>query len=262
MKSLSIILLTSLFVLPFRWQYNNTVLTKSAISNPLRIKKADRDSSQSIRIINTSSLKRLPAVVRDLSAALDESIFQEGLLLGKNGFAVYLYDVACNNFENSAAIRYQVNDTLYHLKLNRFNQRAADKALAATLIHEIMHCVLLDICKRAKQKEEKAIENIISFGLNRNDTSSFFNNDFFVKVNSGDEGQHELIYRLFYRRMVSLLERFAEIHKEPFFDHKEAEFLMWSGLQKTSAYKKLGNEEKREIELMILETKGINSERY
>jgi len=239
------------------WQYNNIALMGYAIPNQFGIKRAVGDSSESIHIINASSLKQLPAVLRDLSAALNESMFQEGLLLDKNGIAIYLYDATCNSFENSAAIQYQVSDTIYHLKLNRFNQLATDKALAATLIHEIMHCVILDIYRRAKQEEEKALTRITSFGLNKNDTSSFFNNDFFVLMNTGNDGQHELIYQLFYPQMVSLLERFAGIHKEIFLDHREAEHLIWSGLQKTSAYKKLDEEEKREIELTILEAKGI-----
>jgi len=260
MKLVIIILSTSLLVLPFGWQHNTIALAGAAIPDQSRIKGADGDSSQSIRIINASSLKRLPAVVRDLSAALNESSFQEGLLLGKNGFAIYLYDVDCNSFENSAAVQYKISDTIYHLKLNRFNQQATDKGLAATLIHEIMHCVLLDLYKRAKQKEERALTGIIRFGLDKNDTSGFFNNDFFVLTNRGNDGQHELIYQLLYPRMVSLLERFAKIHKEAFLDHRDAEHLMWSGLQKTSAYKKLGDEEKRDIELAILGAKGIKTE--
>lgn len=221
---------------------------------------AVEDSSRSIRIINASSLKRLPAVVRDLSATLKESMFREWAYLGKNGLGIYLYDVTCNRVENSACVRYQVNDSIYHLKLGSFNQQATDKALATTLIHEIMHCVLLDIYARAKKEEEKAFCSIIHFGLNKNDTSNFFNNDFFSLINSGDAGQHELIYQLFYPHMVSLLERFAEIHKEAFPDRRDAERLMWSGLQKTSVYKKLSDEEKGEIEQTIIEAKGINIE--
>jgi hypothetical protein len=238
------------------WQDSNIALTGYAIPNQFGIKRAVGDSSQSIHIINASSLKQLPAVLGDLTAALNESMFQEGLLLGGNGLYIYVYDAACNSL-NSACVLYQLSDTIYQLKLNRFNQQATDRALAATIIHEIMHCVLLDVCKRAKKEEEKAVSSIISFGLNKNDTSSFFNNDFFVLMNTGNDGQHELIYRLFYPQMVSLLERFAGIHKEVFLDHREAEHLIWSGLQKTSAYKKLDEDEKREIELTILEAKRI-----
>ncbi|MFI5185780.1 MAG: hypothetical protein ACHQF0_03600 [Chitinophagales bacterium] len=201
-------------------------------------------------------------MIKDLSAAFAESIFQKGFLLNKNGFTIYLYDVTCSSFENSAAIRYQVSDTIYHLKLNRFNSRATDDALAATLIHEIMHCVLLDIYKSAKQGDDKALASIAGFGLNRNHNSGFLNNDFFVLMDSDESKQHELIYQLYYPRMVSLLERFEEIHKEVFFDHDNAEFLMWSGSQNTSSYKRLGDEEKREIELTILQAKGINIEKF
>jgi hypothetical protein len=62
-----------------------------------------------------------------------------------------------------------------------------------------------------------------------NDTSNFFNNDFFVLMNSGDAGQHELMYRLFYPQMVSLLKRFAKIHGESFSDYDDPERIMWSG---------------------------------
>ncbi len=248
MKLGFIILVSSIFVQPPGWQHHNTS-TRYEIPNQFRIKLVDGDSSQSLRIINVSSLKRLPAVLTDLSTALNESIFQKDLLLGKKGLAIYIYDVTCSSFDNSASVLYHVGDTTYHLKLNRFNQQARDRALAATLIHEIIHCLLLDIYTRAKQEEEKALASVMSFGLNKNDTSSFFHNDFFVLMNSGNEGQHELIYQLFYPQMVSLLERFAKIHKEAFFDHNDAEHLMWSGLQKTIAYEKLGDEEKREIEL-------------
>ena len=116
------------------------------------------------------------------------------------------------------------------------------------------------ITKKDEKKEEKAMTSIMSFGLNKNDTSNFFNNDFFALMNNGNDGQHELIYQLFFPQMVSLLERFAGIHKEAFLDHRNAEHLIWSGLQKTGAYKALRDEEKREIELTIFETKGINIE--
>jgi hypothetical protein len=260
MKFASVIFITSFFAQSFGWKHDNITLTGYEIPNQFRIKRAKADSSAPIRIVNASSLKRLPPVLRDLSTALDDSMFQERLLLGKNGLAIYVYDVTCNSFENSAAILYQPRDTIYHLKLNRFNQQATDRALAATLIHEIMHCVLLDIYTRAKQEEEKALTSIMSFGLNKNDTSRFFNNDFFVLMNTVNDGQHELIYQLFYPQMVSLLERFARIHKDAFLNHSNADQLMWSGLQKTSAYKKLGDEEKGDIELTILEAKGINIE--
>jgi hypothetical protein len=259
MKLGFIILISSIFVHPPGGQHSNES-ARYAIPIQLQAKRVDEDSSQSLRIINASSLKRLPAVIKDLSAAFRESIFHEGLLLGKNGITIYVHDVTCNSFENSASVLYQIGDTLYHLKLNRFNQQATDRALAATLIHEIMHCVLLDIYTRGRQKEEKAMTSIMSFGLNKNDTSNFFNNDFFILMNSGDDGEHELMHQLFYPQMVSLLERFASIHKEAFFNYSDAGYLMWSGLQKTRAYKKLGDEEKRAIELTILTAKRIDME--
>jgi hypothetical protein len=244
------------------WEQINIVLEGSVISNQLRVTQVGGDAPASIRIINGSSLKQLPAVVRDLSAAFKGSIFREGFLLDKNGFAVYLYDMTCNSVVNSAAVKYKPGDTIYKLGLNRLNQDATDNALAATIIHELMHCVLLDIYKRAKNEDEKALTSIIGFGPKEKDTSGFFRNDFFSLVNSGDEGQHELIYRLFYKQMVSILECFAEIHKETFLDHKDAESLMWSGLQETAAYKRLSDEDKKEIGSTILAAKGISIEEY
>jgi hypothetical protein len=261
MKSIFTILVASLFFQPSGWRSNNT-LTENRILNQLGVNQADRDTCQPLRFTNASSLKRLPAVIRDLTAALSDPLFQDELLLGKNKLSIYVYDVTCNSFENSAGVLYQTGDTVYRLKLNRFNQLAADRALATTLIHEIMHCVLLDIYTRAKKKDEKAMARVMDFGLNKNDTSNFFNNDFFVQMNSGNDGQHELIYELFFPRMVALLERFARIHGKAFADHRNAEYLIWSGLQKTTAYQALSDEEKSEIELTIFETKGINIEQH
>ena len=261
MKSIFTFLVASLFIQPSGWRYHNT-LTGNRIPNQLRVKPADRDTCQPLRFTNASSLKRLPAVIRDLSAALNDSLFQDELLLGKNKLSIYVYDVTCNSFENSAGVVYQTGDTVYRLKLNRFNQLAADRALATTLIHEIMHCVLLDIYTRAKKRDEKAMARVMDFGLSKNDSSNFFNNDFFVQMNSGNDGQHELIYQLFFPRMVSLLERFARIHGKAFADHRNAEYLVWSGLQKTAAYQALSDEEKSEIESTIFETKGINIEQH
>src|SRR5205809_195023 len=247
MRSFLIILLTSLgFFLP-GWQQVNVSVSQSATLGPFRHGEPAGDSSQFIRIVNASSLKRLPAVIRDLSLAFKGSFFEKEFSSRKNCFAIYLYDVTCNNFENSAAVRYQLNDTLYHLKLNRFNQYASDKALAVTLLHEIMHCLLLDINERARHEEKEAVSTIIRFGLNKNDSSLFFNNDFFALMNSGENGQHELIYQLFYPRMVALLKRFAAIHGESL-PGRDAEHLTWSGLQQTNAYKELSDEEKEEIE--------------
>jgi len=244
--------------LPSSWQQHNIDLIRSAIPKQLPVKRAGVDSSGSIRIINGSSLKRLPNVIRDLSLALRESPFHEGLLLDEIGFSIYLYDVTCNSSEISAAIMYKANDTVYDLKLSRFNQMATDKALATTLIHEIMHCVLLDISKRIRSDDKQTFANIISSGLNKNIDPSFSNYDFLFMMNSANDGQHELMYRFFFPHMVSLLESFSKIHKQGFFDPADAEILMWSGLQKTSGYKKLSDDEKIEIESTILEAKGIN----
>lgn len=261
-KIIRLFFITNFFIFLLLIFQNGTAQTGTSIESAAHRLSADEDSSRSIRIINASSLKRLPAVIRDLSATLKESMFREWAHLGKNGLGIYLYDVTCKSVEKAACVRYQVNDSIYHLKIGSFNRQATDKALAATLIHEIMHCVLLDIYSRAKREEEKAFRSIIHFGLNKNDTSNFFNNDFFALVNSGEAGQHELIYQLFYPHMVSLLERFAEIHKDAFPDRRDAGHLMWSGLQKTSVYEKLSDEEKREIGQTILEEKGIDIEEY
>jgi len=257
MKSAVIILLTSLICFPLRWQAGSVAYSAAATSNQFRMKKADGDSSQSIQFVNASSLKRLPSVIKDLSVAINSSTLREEYFFGEKALGIYLYDVTCKSFENSAAVRYGANDTIYHLKLNRYNKLASDNALAATLIHEIMHCVLLDIYKRAKANDQRAWSSIMSFGLNRNDTSSLFNNEFFGLVNSGNSGQHELIYRLFYAEMVSLLEHFETIHKGILLRHQNTEQLLWSGLQETNAYKQLPDQEKKDIELTILKAKGV-----
>ncbi len=245
------------FALLLRGQNNNIALTESLIPIEFKINQVNRDSSNPIRIINGSSLKRLPAVIRDLSTAFNGSIFQEGPLLDKKGFAVYIYDGTFKSIKESAAVEYPRGDTIYHMKLNSFNQYASDKALAVTLIHEIMHCILLDINKRARENDERALSSIKNFGLNRNDTSGFFYNDFFFIMNDGNSGQHELMYRLFYPHMVSLLNRFAMLQKESLFN-QYSEKLMWSGLQKTDAYLELSDEEREEIETAIFTEKGLN----
>ena len=260
MKLIYLILIAYFLALPSYSQHDEDVAAASNNAQ-LHIDKTGGDSSaRSIRIVNGSSLRRLPAVVKDLSKAISSSVFVKDGLLGKNGFAVYLYDVTCPSFENAAAIHYELNDTVYHLKLNQFNRQAKDLALAATLIHEIMHCVLLDIYKRAKLQDQKAIDCISTFGLNKNDTTSYLNNEFFRLVNSGDKGQHELIYKLFYPQMVALLRQFAKIHRQNFLTPNDAESLSWSGLQKTSAYESLTDDEKKDIESAILKANGVRVE--
>jgi hypothetical protein len=262
MKSALVVLVTTLSF-SFGWENKNL----SAGDKPpdhLSLTKADGDSSGSIQIINGSSLKRLPAVVKDLTLVLRKSEFPASSISKKNGIRIYLYDVTCKSFENAAAVQYHVNDTIYHLKLNRYNKQSTDKALAATLIHEFMHCVLLDIFNNARHGDEKALATIASFGANGNDTSQAFKNHFFDLINSGNDGQHELIYQIFYSRMVTILEGFAILHNEAFHNRKDAEDLMWSGLQQTEAYKKLQGEEKIEIESAILKEKrvSLNLEEY
>lgn len=218
-------------------------------------------SSNFIRFINASKLKRIPAVIRDLSVALNESTLQEEYLSERKGLTIYLNDFTSNSFEISAAVQHQRNDTIYHLKLNRFNQQATDMALAATLIHEIMHCVLMDIFERAVQGEQKAIEKVRAFGPGKRDSTYNLENDFFYLMNKGNAGNHELMSRFFYPQMVSLLERFAIIHKDAFYLNKKITGpMMWTGLQNTNAYKKLNDNDKRNIQSTILEEKGINYE--
>ena len=252
----STFILITVFIYPMLIQKHQESFSRS--TNYENVKK--EDSIQSIRIINESSLKRLPVVVKDLSIALRESDFRKNVFLSEDGFTVHLFDVTCKSFENAAAVRYQQHDTMYQLKLNRFNKQATDIGLAVTLIHEIMHCVLLDICKRAKEGDAHAIVMVNSFGLPKKDSSNFFSDDFFTLMNSGDEGQHELIYHLLYPRMVSLLERFATIHGQSFFNPDQPTMLMWSGLQHIKDYKKLKKEERRNIELEILDAKGVHLE--
>ena len=256
MKPLFILFITSFSMLP-TGKHTDLVVPGIGTTNWVLERSRNKDSLQTIRFINSSSLKNLPGVISDLSETFNETIFRSGYLLGKEGFTVYLYVVTCNNAENAAAIKYRINDTMYHLKLNRFNQVADDKALAATLIHEVMHCVLLNIYNRAKREEWSAQNSILNFGLNKNDSSYFFNNDFFVQMNNGELGQHELMYQLFYPQMVSLLKRFVSLHKKSFLIPGEAESLMWSGLQQTNAFKKLPDDEKKSIVLTILKAKGI-----
>lgn len=259
MNQIFSLLFMSVFILPSVQQNKKNVPVQLSISQQIRVHPG-KDSSQSIRIINASTLKRVSAVVKDLSFVLTDSQLWQQLFPDKKGFTIYLYDVTCTSFEVSAAVRYEINDTLYHLKLNRSNQQATDIALAGTLIHEIMHCVLLDIYKRALQGEENAIASILSFGLNKNDSTCIFNNDFFALMNSGEDGQHELISRLFYSDMASILERFGGIHKKSFANKNVVKSLTWSGLQKTNAYKDLSNEDKKEIQLTILREKRIDIE--
>jgi hypothetical protein len=118
----------------------------------------------------------------------------------------------------------------------------------------------MDIYRRAVQHDLKAIDNIQGFGLRSIDSTHIFGNDFFYLMNSGNDGQHELIFRLFYPQMVSLLERFVVIHKQKFLNRKTAGRMMWTGLQNTNAFKKLKDEDKRIILTTIMEEKRIINE--
>jgi hypothetical protein len=231
--------------------------TRSVNSRQSEAMHISSDSSSVIRVINTSRLRRISAVIRDLSVAFNESTLQEKFLPKQKDIIIYLYDVTCTDYKISACVQYNPKDTMYRVKLNSFNQQATDMALAATLIHETMHCILLDIHKRARQKEPKAIASILNFGLEKNDSTNFFDNDFFHLMNSGHDGHHELIYRFFYPQMVLVLERFAGIHKKTFLAERTAGLMMWSGLQDTDAYRKLSDEDKRVIAATILREKGI-----
>ena len=221
-----------------------------------RVFQAVRDSSEFYRFVNATSLKRLPTIIKDLNVVLNRSIFNDVDFLDGEGFTIYLSDLDSKSIEKSG-ITQKISDTLYHVRLNRYNSRATDKALAVTLIHETMHCLLLDLDKKARRGDQKAAAYILRFGVPENHGSNFFANDFFVQMNRGEAGQHELMHRLFYPHMVALLKDFESIHKNSFLDRFEAEYLMWSGLQFTNAYKELRDEERFEIAWTIRRAKGI-----
>ena len=84
MKSSFIVFAASFFLLPLQWQHNNIESREPVLPDPflLTLKSINKDSSNSIRIINASSLKRLPAVIMDLSTAFNGSIFQDGYSFG------------------------------------------------------------------------------------------------------------------------------------------------------------------------------------
>ena len=213
------------------------------------------DSLRSFRIINNASLRSLPSIVRNLNKAINEPGFQEKLCLGKEGIDIYLQDLTCKSFDISALVEGTSSPSTYHVKINEFNRLAQDKALAATLIHEAMHCVLLSVYRRAIHLDQNALESIKGFGL-KNLDSTRFGNEFFFLMNDGEKGSHELMYRLFYTQMVSILKRFAQIHRQGL-DYEEAEVLMWSGLQNTSAYQQLNENKRVDIEFTILAAKGL-----
>ena len=113
-------------LISFGTHHHNVVLMQSVIPQKFQTTQEEGNSSHAIRFINASSLKHLPAVISDLSVAINEPAIQEKVFSSVNGFAIYLYDATCNSFERSATVQYAVKDTVYHLKLNRFNRQAID----------------------------------------------------------------------------------------------------------------------------------------
>ena len=252
MKQIIILLLLHAF-LGFQSNPTNVVLTKG----PLQSVSLTVDSSR-LRISNNSSLKHLPSILRDLTIALSESSFEQQELLNQNGVRIDLRDAACKTFDTSASVTYWPVDSVFYLKLNRLNRQATDRALAVTLIHEIMHCILLDLDKRGRSGDKQALSIIRHFNEIIRTPSPGICNQFFDDMNRGDQGQHELMYQLFFTDMVSLLERFAEIHKHAFIENETAKLLMWSGLQSTSGFQSLSTEEKRQSQISIMQEKGIS----
>jgi hypothetical protein len=257
LMKLFFIIIVSFFSLCFTAHPDGNYAPDAAISTHYQVKKVELDSPCAIKIINNSSLKYLPRVIRDLSIALGESDLHDAGLLNKKGFDIYLNDVRYKSFEISATVITRAEDASYHILLNRYNKQASDKALAATLIHEIMHCVLLDIYRNAIRRDRNAVEIIKYLDSILRNRLLASNQNFFYLMNSGEDGQHELMYHIFYPAMVSLLIRFAEIHKPAFVHRREPELLMWTGLQKTGEFGKLSREERWEIEAAILREKGL-----
>ena len=255
MKTLFIILI-SFISFSFTIEHDNVFAKGELISCQHKLQGVSTDMAGTIKIVNNSTLRRLPKVVDDLSIALEKAEF--GIEdLGENGLVIYLNDMHDRRYDVSAFVMTNMEDTGYHVKINMFNRQASDKALAATLIHEIMHCVLLDIYKRAIERDSKAMAIIKGFDEILNTEFPGPHHNFFYLMNSGEDGQHELLYHLFYPEMVSILTRFAKIHRVPFFDYMEPKVLMWSGLQKTGVYEGLPYDERKDIETAILREKGL-----
>jgi hypothetical protein len=250
------IMIASFMSASFTDQHNGWIERDAHMQKDHNPKDEPTELFNSIKIINNSSLKHLPNVIRDLSIVLDKTQFAS-MNLSQNGFLIYLNDVENKRYNVSAFVTVNMEDTNYHVKLCTFNKRASDKALAATLIHEIMHCVLLNVYKRAVRKDSKAIATIKNFNVMLERGFPGQNHDFFYLMNIGEDGQHELLYHIFYPQMVAILNQFANIHRPRFLDYSEAELLMWSGLQKTGAYGRLTTEERKDIETAILREKGF-----
>jgi len=253
----NLILIASFSFLAFTNKYHGSFDKGELITKQSLLKQVRASSAGSIKIINNSSLKHLPHVIADLSLVLDRAEFLVEGFLCKNGFTIYLNDVRYKSFEVSASVMNDVEDATYHVKLNRFNRQASDKALAATLIHEIMHCVLLDIYRNAIQMDNRAHTIINGFDEKLKHRFPGPNHNFFYLMNSGEDAQHEVMYHLLYPEMVSLLIKFAKMHKAPFVDYRDPELLMWSGLQKIAEYETLTYDERKDIETAILREKGL-----
>lgn len=222
-----------------------------------KVKENPFDSSQPVHILNNSSIKRLPGVIKDLSTALNQSTFKAKGLLNDHKLEIYLYDVYNKGFDTSAAVMYQPEENMYYLKLNSFNKKAADRALCATLIHELMHCILMDIDKNARKGDVKALGIVETFDSILGKKSFNSDGSFFMLMNTGEAGQHELIYRLFFGDMILLMKQFGSIHEEYFWGSKEPEYLLWSGLQRIKEYSELTYGERWKIETSIFRAKGL-----
>jgi len=249
-------ILTSFIFLAFTSNRPRSFDKSELIPGNIGTKQVQAELPGSIKIINNSSLKHLPHVIADLSTVLERTEFLADLL-SKNGLTIYLNDVHYKSFKVSAFVMTHGEDATYHVTLNRFNRQASDRALAATLIHEIMHCILLNIYQAAIQRDNRAQMIVNSFDEKLNNGVLSSNHKFFYLMNSGEDGQHEVMYHLLYPEMVSLLIKFAKIHKAQFIDYREPELLMWSGLQKIAEYERLTYDEKKDIETAILREKGL-----
>ena len=150
----------------------------------------DSDTSQLLYITNNSSLKRLPAVLKHLSLALRESSFNLGGLLGKFEFRIDVQDFNSKDFGTAATVLYRPGDPVFYLQLNKLNKHASDRALAATLIHELMHCILLSIDQNARRGNEIALSFIKEFNQKIRDPFGCSVNNFYDLMNRHGEGQH------------------------------------------------------------------------
>jgi hypothetical protein len=229
------------------------------ISNGTGHVRSVREDSCRLHISNNSSLKRLPSVLKDLSIVLNRSSFgQQGLLNG-NGFTIVLDDAGHETFDTSASVVHRWGDTVFYLELNRLNSLASDRALAVTLIHEIMHCILTDIDQRARSGDNEALSLVRGFDVRIEDPLGKMKYPFFDLMNQNAPGQHELMYQLFFTDMVQLLECFTRVHRDANSQYERSKLLMWSGLQETTGFQKMTTDEQKEILLAILEEKGITS---